>query len=91
MVAIETSTGEKGECNNIDKSQHFLRTFHVLGMILGVLQVIAFLIFATLLMKKLKSAGVINLAEITELVKFDCGYSGIQIWALIEHAVRLTT
>lgn len=42
-------------------------------------------------MKKLKSAGVINLAEITELVKFDCGYSGIQIWALIEYAVKLTT
>lgn len=41
MVAMETSMGTK-ESVVIEKSQHFLKIFHVLGMILGVLQVIAF-------------------------------------------------
>lgn len=41
MVAMEISMGTK-ECHNIEKSQHFLKIFHVLGMILGVLHVIAF-------------------------------------------------
>lgn len=36
------------------------------------------MIFAALLMRKQKSAEIINLAEITDLVQFECGYSGFR-------------
>lgn len=68
MVAIEVPTGKMKSV--VILMSDFLRTFRVLDVILGVLHVIIFLIFATLLMRKLKSAGVISVVEITEPVEF---------------------
>lgn len=54
---------EKAHCSNINTRQHFLGNFHVLGIILDDLQIAIPLIFATLLMRQLNSAGVSNLPK----------------------------